>query len=289
LQTQKDSKIFKKSNSLLDGTNGIAYLLFVGRNNYAANIQDLMTDTLFADKSNVNQIIHKLTASGKDFLISKGTYRKKGVRGRARSIYTANNKPITGTLKRFNISFEETELSFALNQLGETSDFFPKYLTNTFQTFLIRKMPWHTLLSIYFFYLSEIMRCNDFIVYPMPANFQVSKEKIHILLEKYPSIRKDLTYLFTQLGSPMLGLNPEFKAHIEKAMEQLNSKDSEMMTFLDFLKALQKEGITDFSVLESQVKEVMTVYARIDEIKAKLKVVDNKLEKIDKSNAPTNQ
>ena len=70
MKTQNDSKIFKKSNSLLSGANGIVYLLFVGRNNYAANIQDLMTDTLFADKSNVNQIMVKLTESGKDFLIS---------------------------------------------------------------------------------------------------------------------------------------------------------------------------------------------------------------------------
>ena len=222
MKTQNDSKIFKKSNSLLSGANGIVYLLFVGRNNYAANIQDLMTDTLFADKSNVNQIMVKLTESGKDFLISKGPYRKKGARGRARDIYTANINPITGTLKRFNINFDESELTFALNQLCETSDFFPKYLTNTFQTFLIRKMPWHALLSIYFFYLSETMRSNDFIVYPMPSNFKVSKEKIQILLERNPSIRKNLIFLSSQLNSPFLGLNPEFKAQIDKAMEQLN-------------------------------------------------------------------
>ena len=284
MKTENDS-IFEKSNNILGGANGLVYLLFVSRNNYAANIQDLMTDTLFSDKSNVNQIMSKLIESGKDFLVSKGTYRKKGARGRARHIYSANMDPITGTLKHFNINFDYSELTFTLNQLGETSDFFPKFLTNTFQTFLIRKMPWHALLSIYFFYLSEIMRSSDIIVYPMPSNFKVSKEKKQILLDRNPSIRKHLISLHLQLNSPWLGLNPEFKAHIEKAMEQLNSKDSEIMKVLDFLKALQNEGITDFSVLQSQVKEVMTVYARIDEIKAKLKVVDTKLEKVDKSNS----
>ena len=58
------------------------------------------------------------------------------------------------------------------------------------------------------------------------------------------------------------------------------------MKVLDFLRAVQNEGITDFSVLQSKVKEVMMVYEHIDEIKAKLKVIDTKLEKVDKSNAP---
>jgi hypothetical protein len=287
LDNQKDSKIFKNSNNLLSGANGIVYLLFVGRNNYAANIQDLMTDKLFADKSNINQITHKLLESGNDFLISKGYFRKKGDRGRARHIYTANTNPIIGTLKKFNITFNEDELKFAFNQLSETADFFPKYLTNTFQTFLIRKMPWHGLLSIYFYYLSETIRSTDIFAYPMPANFKVDKEKLKILLERNPSIRKNLISFHSQLSSPFLGLNPEFKAHIDKAMEQLDSKDSEMMKMLGLFKTLEKEGITDFSVLESQAKEVMSVYAHIDEIKAKLKVVDSKLEKVEKSNSPT--
>jgi hypothetical protein len=284
LRTSKDIKIFKKSNSLLSGANGIVYLLFVGRNNYAQNIQDLMTDKLVSDKSNINQIVHKLLESGKDFLITKGSYRNKGARGRARDIYTANTKPITATLQQFNIPFNEPELLFILRELSETADFFPKFLTNIFQTFVIRNLTWHQVLSMYFRYLSETLRAIDFIVYPIPSNFRINKETIEIVLKKNPSIRKDLISFSSQLSSPWLGLNPEFKANIDVAMAQLDLKGSELMKAFEFLKTLQNEGITDFSILQSQAKEVMTVYEHIDEIKSKLKEVDIKLEKMDKSN-----
>ena len=74
MNTLKDSKIFKKSNSLLSGANGIVYLLFVGRNNYAANIQSPMKETLFAHESNVNQTVSKLTKAGKYFLFMQRSF-----------------------------------------------------------------------------------------------------------------------------------------------------------------------------------------------------------------------
>ena len=278
MEAENDSKIFEKSNNILSGANGIVYLLFVGRQNYAANIQGPMTDTLFADKSNINQVIAKLK-EGSCFLMSKGSYRKKGGRGRARDLYTANIEPILITLKAFNIEFNDHELLFALESLAEISDFFPKFLTNTYQTFVIRKLPWHGILSIYLYYLSEVLRADDLIVYPMPANFSIEKEKVNSILQGHATLRKELRSVSSQLSSPTLGLNPEFKAHIDKAMDQLESKDSDATKVLKFLQELKKEGITDFPALLSQVKEIRTTYEKVQEIKEKLKEVEERLNK----------
>jgi predicted transcriptional regulator len=282
LKIENGSKIFEISNNMLSGANGIVYLLFVGRQNYAANIQEPMTETLFADKSNVNQIIAKLLKEGSDFLISKGSYRKKGKRGRARNLYTANIDPITVTLKAFNIKFNDHELQFALDSLAETSDFFPKFLTNMYQTFIIRKLPWHGILSIYLYYLSEVLRANYPIVYPMPPNFSIKKEKVTPILQEHITLRKELRSISSQLSSPTLGLNPEFKAHMDNAMDQLDSKDSDARKVLKFLQGLRNEGITDFSALLSQVKEIRTTYEKVQQIKNKLEEVERKLNKLAK-------
>jgi len=148
LQTKND-RIFDKATGTLSGSTGIAYLLFVGRDNYASNIQRPMK-AVFAHESNVNQTVARLTQAGKQFLISKGHYRKKGTPGRARDIYTANINPIIGTLKKFDITYDESELIFVLSALSESSDHFPKFLSNMFQPFLIRKFHWHQLLAFYF-------------------------------------------------------------------------------------------------------------------------------------------
>ena len=236
-----------------------------------------MTDTLFADKSNVNQVIAKLLKEGNDFLISKGSYRKKGDRGRARNLYTANIDPVCVTLNAFKIEFNDKELQFALESLAETSDFFPKFLTNTYQTFLIRKLPWHVILSTYLYYLSEVLRARDLIIYPMPSNFSIKKEKLNSILQDHVNLRKELRSISSQLSSPTLGLNPEFKAQMDQAVDQLDSKDSDASKFFGFLQELKKEGITDFSELLSQVKEVKSTVEKMREIKIKLEEVEKHL------------
>lgn len=279
MQAKKNS-IFENSNNLLDGTTGIVYLLYVGRENYAAKIQDLMTDALFADKSNVNQVMCRLTQKGNNFLISKGSYRKEGSRGRARDIYTANLDPLIATLNQFNIKFDERMLTDALTVLSEASDFFPKFLTNTYQTFIIRKLPWHILLATYFSFLSTALRSYDIIVYPIPSDFQTIKEKMRLVAEKNVLLSKELLNIFLQLSSPTLVYNPEFVEHFKRVIEELYSKESDMVKFMELLKGLQKEGISDLSVFLPQVRAVMAIYEKIDEIMAKLKIAETKTEEI---------
>ncbi len=286
MQTKND-RIFEKAASVLSGSTGIVYLLFVGRENYAAKIQSPMKETLFAHESNVNQTVSKLTKAGKHFLICRGHFREKGSPGRARDIYTANLNPIIATLKRFNIQFNESELIFSLTALADTTDYFPKYLTNMFQTFLIRKLHWHQLLSISFPYISEVLRYNDIIVYPMPSNLQVKKDVVNHVLERNPSVLGDLDSLGFQLNSPELGLNPLFLAQIGKVREELGRVDSEASKFINLLRTLQKEGISDFSVFSSQVRQVMEIYEKRDELLSKLKAVESKLEAMENKNAST--
>lgn len=262
MKVENDRIIFEKSNRMLGGSNGIVYLLFIGRDTYAAKVQCLMKNTLFTHESNVNQVIGKLVKEGSDFLVSKGPYRKKGARGRKRDIYTANLDPILVTLKAFNIEFNQKELQDTLTSLAETSDFFPKFLTNIFQTSMVRRLPWHAILSSYINYLSETLRIPKLLVFPIPSDFSIKEEKVISILKTYPSLRKELQAISMQLNSPNLGLNPEFKAQINEAMEKLDSKDSEARKTLEFLQELKKLGITDFSVLLAQVKDVLNVYGR---------------------------
>jgi hypothetical protein len=283
LQTKND-RIFEKASSTLSGANGIVYLLFVGRENYAAKIQGLMTDALFAHESNVNQTVSKLTKAGKRFLVFKNKYREKGNPGRARDIYTANLNPIIATLTQFNIRFNESELTSVLTDLAETADYFPKYLTNMFQKFLIRKLHWHQLLSLFFLYLSEVLKHNDIIVYPIPSDIQVNRDKLKQVLERNPSVIVQLDSLGLQLNSPELGLNPLFLAYLRKAREDLGKVDSEATKFIQFLRAIEKEGISDFSVFTAQVRQVMEIYEKRDELWSKLKAVESKLEETNTKN-----
>ena len=264
------NSIFETSDSPLDGTTGIIYILFVGRDNYANNIQSLMTDVLFADRSNVNQVMHRLVQKGNQFFISKGAHRLKGQPGRARDVYTANLEPIMGTLKRFSVKFDEGKLTDALGDLSKVSDFFPKFLTNMYQIHIIRRFQWHQILSMYFLFLSVALRSIDIVAYPMPTNFKVSQEKVGKLLEKYPSLCKELGNLFSQLNSPTLIFNPKYIEHLNSLSDQLYSAESNAMTGFKFLKGLQDMGVTDISVLLEQVRTVMDIDKTVKQIQSKL-------------------
>jgi hypothetical protein len=268
LQARND-RIFEKASSMLSGANGIVYLLFVGRENYAANIQGLMTGALFADKSNVNQVMAKLTV-GKTFLVYKGKFREKGARGRARQIYSANLSPITATLNKLEIGFDEQELSKTLVVLSDISNYFPKYLTNIFETFLIRRLTWHQILASYITYLSLIIRYSDLMVYPMPSELHLSKEVKEGVLQSYPLIVQHLESIAFQLHSPSIGINPQYKAHLDKITDELASRESQTTKFLTLLRELEKEGITDFSALLSIVREVIAIYQKRDELLKRL-------------------
>jgi hypothetical protein len=267
LQTKKSS-IVGKSNPL-DGTPGIVYLLYVGRENYAQNIQNVMTDGLYANRSNVNQTMDKLTAFGKRFLISKGLHHKKGSRGRARELFTANLNPITSTLKELNVEYDDSKLVEILTALSDTSDFFPKFLTNMYQIHIIRRWAWYQTLSMYFLFLSEAIKSNV-IAYPFPETLKVNQEKVDKLVEKYPSVSKDLHILFSKLASPELYFNPKFVEWQNKIIDQLSSKESEAMKSLKFLQGIQELGIHDFSELLKQTRAVMEIYKRREQIEAKL-------------------
>jgi hypothetical protein len=244
-------------------------LFYVGRENYAQNIQNLMTDGLYANRSNVNQTMDKLTGFGKRFLISKGLRHKKGSRGRARELFTANLNPITSTLKELNVEYDESKLVETLTALSDTSDFFPKFLTNMYQIHLIRRWAWYQTLSIYFLFLSEAIKSNV-IAYPFPETLKVNREKVGKLVEKYPSVSKDLHVLFSKLASPELYFNPKFIEWQNKIIDQLSNKESEAVKSLKFLQGLQELGINDFSELLKQTRAVMEIYKRREQIEVKL-------------------
>jgi hypothetical protein len=277
LQTKKNSLLGKSSP--LDGTPGIVYLLYVGRENYAQNIQNVMTDGLYANRSNVNQTMDKLTGFGKRFLISKGLYRKKGSRGRARELFVANLNPITSTLKELKVEYDESKLVEILTALSDTSDFFPKFLTNMYQIHHIRRWAWYQTLSVYFLFLSEAIKYNV-MAYPFPETLKVDREKVGKIVEKYPSVSKDLHIIFSKLASPELYFNPKFVEWQNKIMDQLSSKESEAMKSIKFFNGLQELGINDFSELLKQTRAVIEIYKRREQIEAKLLEAE-KAQKVD--------
>lgn len=264
------NSIFETSDNPLDGTTGIVYILFVGRDNYAQNIQSLMTDVLFADRSNVNQVMHRLIQKGNRFFISKGTQRIKGHPGRARDVYTANLEPMMGTLKRLNVKFDEGELAGALGDLSKVSDFFPKFLTNMYQTHIIRRFQWHQILSMYFLFLSVAVRSCDIISYPLPTNFAVNRQEVESLLKKYPCLSKDLLDIYSQLNSPTFVFNPKYVEHLNALADQLYSKEMDAMKVFKFLKGLQDLGVSDLPVLLEQVRDVREIDKTLKQIQAKL-------------------
>lgn len=282
----KENSIFENSDSLLDGASGIVYLLFVKRDNYAQNIQGLMTKVLFADRSNVNQAMHRLIKEGNRFFVSKGSMRIERKPGRAREIYTANLEPITNTLRRLNVKYDKNQLFFALDRLSIVSDFFPKFLTNMYQKHIIRRFQWYQTLSYYFLFLSTAIKSTEIISYPFPANFKVDKQEVEELLKTYPSLSKELMDLFSQLNSPNHYYNPKYVEQLNAIADQFSSKESEAMKSLQFLKGIQELGITDFSVLLSQLQEVRAIFEKRDELWAKLNAAEIKLQNKQENSPP---
>jgi hypothetical protein len=276
LQTKKNS-IISKTNPL-DGTQGIVYLLYVGRENYAQNIQGVMTDGFYANRSNVNQTMEKLTGSSKRFLIPKGSRRKKGARGRARDIFTANLTPIMATLKQLNVEYNESKLLDTLTALSDTSAFFPKFLTNMYQIHIIRRWAWYQTLSMYFLFLSIAVE-SRLIVYPMPEKLKVNQEKVNCLIAKYPTASKDLQSIYKKLASPEHYFNPKFIEWQNKLVDQFSSKESEAIKTLKLLQGIQDLGI-NYSDLLEQVKVAMEIYKRRELIEAKLLEAEKSLEQL---------
>jgi hypothetical protein len=278
LQTKKSSIIAKSH--ILDGTTGIVYLLYVGRENYAQNIQGIMTDSLYANRSNVNQTMDKLTGgSGKRFLVSKGLHHKKGSRGRARELFIANLNPINSTLKEMGVECDENKLVEIMTALSGTSDFFPKFLTNMYQIHLIRRWAWYQTLSMYFLFLSEVVR-SSLVIYPMPETFKVSQEKLSYLKTKYPSLENDLQGIYSKLASPELYFNPKYIAILKKLQELLSNKESDAMQGFKFLQGLQELGLSNFSQIIDQTRVVIEIYKRREDIEAKLLEAEEALKKL---------
>jgi hypothetical protein len=273
--TPNENSIFESLGNSLDGTTGIVYLLYVGRDNYAQNIEGLMTDALFADRSNVTQVMTRLKRRGKLFLISKGPRRKEGQRGKAPEIYTSNIEPIIVTLKRLDVKFDEKELTDSLRELSAASDFFPKFLTNMYLTHVIRNFHWYQTLSMYLLFLSVAARSTEIVSYPTPPNFTIDKQKVESLLKKYPTLIKDLNSLFSQLNSPKLVFNPKYMEQFNGFLDDLNSKESEAMKAFKFIKGLQDLEVADWSSLLEKIRA-------FTEIDSSLKLVLVKLAEIEK-------
>jgi len=93
LKPQKNKKLFQRLDKILNGLNGIVYLMFLGRDTYAAKIQNSLVGTIYKKNSSVNQTVQRLLKHGSEFLIFQRKHREEGVPGRKAEIYTASFDP----------------------------------------------------------------------------------------------------------------------------------------------------------------------------------------------------
>lgn len=274
-----NKKNFARLNKILAGSDGIVYLMFVGREIYAAKVQGPLVGTIYRHGANVNQAVERLLKHKSEFLVFRKRKREKGARGREAENYTADLDPIFLTLRSLGVEFNQGELQLTLGHLSEANDSFPKYLVNIFETSVLRTLSWNNLLSLYLTFIVEVLKSADLVAFPMPPDFSISKETVTPLLEKYPNLKVELFSISMQVSSPGVGLNPQFKAHLAKLMKGLENLESYSLGLIEFLKELKKMGITDFSDLTSRFKEGMAQLEQAKALLEKIKKVSLEIEK----------
>ena len=142
----------------LDGTAGIVYLMFLGRETYVAQIQEPLTASrIYKNKENVNQTFYRLTKEEGKLL--KLIRTEKGKVGTP-NLYTSNFEPVFTTLKKAGIEFDEKDLTKTLTDLSFLNDSFPKYLINILNhgsSKLYSKLYWKLTLANYFRFLFTML------------------------------------------------------------------------------------------------------------------------------------
>jgi len=278
-----DKKKFARLNKILKGPVGIVYLMFAGRETYAAEIQGCLVDTIYRHGANVNQAVDRLLKHNSEFLVFKRKQREEGSRGREAEIYTANLEPIYVTLTSLGVEFNREELESVLVQLSEANDYFPKYFINVFDVSVLRSLSWNSLFSMYLTFLVEVLKSTGPVVYPMPSDFRINAEKCAPLLMENPNLKSELIAMSMQLSSPGLRLNPQFKAQISKVFSGLENVGSDLQAFVEFLNELKGMGITNFSDLASQFRDGMAQLKLVKTLLEKTTALNNQYEKIKKS------
>ena len=283
MELETNKKIFARLNKILKGSDGIIYLMFAGRETYAAKVQGRLVGTIYKHSANVNQAVERLLKHKAEFLIFKRKQREYGSRGREAENYTSNLDPVYLTLKSLGVEFNQEELESVLVQLSEANDYFPKYLTNVFEVSVLRTLSWNSLLSMYLTFLVGVLKSSGLVVYPMPSDFSIDKGKVAPLLGKNPNLKTELSTISMQVSSPGLGLNPQFKAHLGKVLNGLENLESYSLGLVEFLNELKEMGITDFSDLASRFREGMTQLEQVKTLAENLKELDHQIEKVEKS------
>jgi hypothetical protein len=283
LESEINKKNFARLNKILKGSDGIVYLMFVGRETYAGKVQSMLVGKIYKHSANVNQAVDRLLKYPSEFLVFKNREREEGTRGREAEIYSANLEPIFLTLKSFEIDFNQTQLRFTLVRLAENSDQFPTYLTNIFEASVVRTFSWNSLLSLYFAYLLESLKVHNSAVFPIPE-IKMKKETIDELLKENPGLKEMLFSISMQLSSPNLKLNPKFKDQLAKSMKGLENLELFAQNFVEFLVELQKMGIKDASQFSSMCKETIDKIEQVKALSVKLEEVTAKIEQISEKN-----
>lgn len=237
-------------NSLnLDGPSGIIYLMYLGRESYAAEWTDKLVgeNRFVSHKSSVYQAVSRLEK--RNYIRRVRTDKNKTG---APVIRTANFKPLFKSLEDINLKQEQrNRLKNFISDLSPAVDFFPEYLHKYTQTFDIgiKKLIWFTTLPVYFSFLIQTLTatCINFepslfeeatkelslpgkkldLDIAMKASNTFTDEKTNRICEKYNT--KDVYFLISLTSYLSFGEYGEMMMQIigkamSKTMEELENQ-----------------------------------------------------------------
>lgn len=280
MKSVKNRKLFQKLDKILSGSDGIIYLMFLGRDTYAARIQGSLVGTIYKNNSNVNQAVNRLLKHGSKFLIFQRKHRGEKTPGRKAEIYTASFAPIFETLQAFDIDFDEKELQHALESLSVANNYFPEYLLNMFETSIVRKSPWRITLANFFYYMADLLRKMSLPQMEQTysiflADISIPKENVDSLLIKHPDLANKFTSMAVRMTLPYLGLNPKFKILLSETMAKLDTFQAELMKYAKFLHELKQMGITNIDELPLEMEKIKS---QLERLSTRAKSIERRLE-----------
>jgi hypothetical protein len=259
--------------------------MFLGRDTYAAKIQNSLVGTIYKKNSSVNQTVQRLLKHGSEFLIFQRKHREEGVPGRKAEIYTASFDPIFQTLQAFNVNFDKDELQLVIKLLSPANDYFPQYLRNILQRSTMRSMSWIHILASYFSYLAENLKIGalpngqkEQIFTLLPADVAIPKDNIDSILRIYPHLPEKLTSYAIKMNLSGIGMNPGFvQALVEnipkidvnlfKQMPKLLSMEKDLH---DIATRFQQLGLKD----EDSIKDFMKKFSEIEKTMERIRETD---------------
>lgn len=213
----KSALTLKRISRDLRGSNGVVYLMFLGRETSVSRIRE-PTKVIFpgGHVENVNQAFKRL--KDKDtylrfIKLEETTPRKPG---RKPEIYKADYEPLFITLRELKIEFEEKWLKNLVENLAVLNDYFPSFLVSmekyTSPEFSTKTLTWERTLSGYFFFLC------------IKLKFSKEKETIDIDAEGIdmlpPPLQVFLKTIFSLQFHKEKPLDLEVKERVEEIFNQ---------------------------------------------------------------------